>query len=320
MQGRNAQVARIYRILTLLEGAPQGLTAAELHERLSERDHEVSRRTVYRDLQALSDAGFPLAENDARWVLERGTRINQYLALSARELLALHLARGLLPWAELESVFRKIKDKLGTAHREYFGELSSEVRFESNAAAGPALDHELLETVRAACAEGQVLAVDYDSVSSRTRSRRRLGPHYVYFARSAAYLIAEDLANGQTKVFALSRMRNAVMEEAAYDGKPVDHEAFFAASFGVFRGLKPSLVRLRFSQVVSPIVRERRWHASQALTEHEDGALELTMTVALTPELVQWILGFGAEAQVLAPDELRAEIATAVSAMAKLYA
>src|SRR5580692_3546813 len=106
MQGRNAQVARIYRILNLLEGSPHGLSACEIRERLTERDVEVSKRTVYRDLEALSDAGFPLFPLDSvdgqsdqhatRWVLERSAKINQYLALSAQELFALYLARGML--------------------------------------------------------------------------------------------------------------------------------------------------------------------------------------------------------------------------------
>ncbi len=79
MHGRNAQVARIYRILSLLEGTPQGLSASEIRQRLAERDFEVSKRTVYRDLEALSDAGFPLFpseqcsdESATRWVLSRG--------------------------------------------------------------------------------------------------------------------------------------------------------------------------------------------------------------------------------------------------------
>jgi predicted DNA-binding transcriptional regulator YafY len=81
MQGRNAQVARIYKILVLLEGAPQGLTALELRERLLDRGSDVSKRTVYRDLEALADAGFPLsegAENEngeaTRWVLHRSLK------------------------------------------------------------------------------------------------------------------------------------------------------------------------------------------------------------------------------------------------------
>ena len=232
MHGRNTQVARIYRILNLLEGSPQGLSATELRERLGERDVEVSKRTIYRDLEALSDAGFPLFPNVSpdhdrdegatRWVLERGAKINQYLVFTAQELFALYLARGMLVQhgdsplhSDLEGVFRKIADKLGTVNREHFTELASEIRFDTSPNWGLGLKLEVLDAVRAACAEGQVLTVDYESVSSGTKSRRRLGPHYVYFTKGMAYLIAEDLATGESKVFALPRMANAVMEDEA---------------------------------------------------------------------------------------------------------
>jgi len=60
MAGRNSQVARFYKILTLLEGASHGLTVTEILSRLQEWAVEVTERTVYRDLEGLKDAGFPL--------------------------------------------------------------------------------------------------------------------------------------------------------------------------------------------------------------------------------------------------------------------
>ncbi len=333
MHGRNTQVARIYRILNLLEGSHNGLSAAELRERLNDRDVEVSKRTVYRDLEALSDAGFPLYpvddigdESATRWVLERSARISQYLVFSAQELFALYLARGMLVplkdtplHSDLEGVFQKIADKLGTVNREHFTELSSEIRFDASPNWGLGLNLEVLDAVRAACAEGQVLSVDYESVSSGTQGRRRLGPHYVYFAKGSGYLIAEDLATAQTKVFALPRMKNAVMEDEVYKGKPVDHEKFFGTSFGVFHGEQPLEVRIEFTKAVAHYVKERRWHSSQKTVPASNGGIQLTMQVALTPELVQWVLGFGPEAQVLGPEDLRVKLGDSISKMAGLY-
>ncbi len=47
---------RIYTALSILEGAPQGLTVKELTERLEVRDVGANKRTVCRDLEALSTA------------------------------------------------------------------------------------------------------------------------------------------------------------------------------------------------------------------------------------------------------------------------
>jgi proteasome accessory factor B len=337
MQGRNAQVARIYRILNLLEGSPQGLSALEIKEKLEDRGFDVSKRTVYRDLEALSEAGFPLFpqepqedENVTRWVLERSTRINQYLALSTKELFALHLARGILAsakgsWihADLEQVFQKIEEKLGSSHRGHIEELSSEVRFDQSAGSNVDIDPDVLETVRAACAEEQVLSVEYRSLRSGTERRRKLGPHFVYFSKGSIYLVAEDLDQPEpklVKLFALPRMKNAVMEDIPYVAAPIDPQKLFESSFGVFRGERPEEVEIEFSARIASYIAERRWHSSQRLEKQARGNIVLKMNVAITPELVQWVLGFGADAQVLKPGDLRDRLTESVAAMAELYA
>lgn len=334
MQGRNAQVARIYRILNLLEGSPQGLSAAEIKARLSERDFDVSKRTIYRDLEALCEAGFPVFptettsdENATRWVLEGRTKVGQYLAFSIQELFALHLVRGMLAQlkdtpvhTDFERAFQKIEDKLGTSHREYLDELSMGVRFDQSTSWAQGLDADTLETVRAACAEGQVLSTDYESVNSGTVKRRRLGPHYLYFAKGSVYLVAEDLETAKTKLFALPRMKNVVMEDEPFESTPIDHERFFKSSFGIFQGSEPKEVEIEFGKTVASFVRERRWHSSQRVKELDSGRILVSMSVAVTPELVQWVLGFGPEAQVLEPKDLRDQVVSAVAEMAKYYA
>ena len=89
--GRSDQVSRIYNILLLLEYAPHGLTVRGLCERLNERGHNAGIRTIYRDLNALRKAGFPLnekginADNATRWVLERKTSVTKALPLTNEE-------------------------------------------------------------------------------------------------------------------------------------------------------------------------------------------------------------------------------------------
>ena len=207
MSGRNSQVARIYTLLQVLEGAPQGLSVKELMDRVVDRGHEVKQRTIYRDLEALQQAGFPLScednatdSNASRWTLERLTRVNEHFILSTRELLALFLARGVLAplrdtpfYVDLNSIFKKIEERVGPKGREYFQELSGEMHFEPGPRWGLGLDPVLLETVQACCAERQVLEVRYSSANSGDKRVRKLGPHYLLFAKGSVYLIAEDL-------------------------------------------------------------------------------------------------------------------------------
>jgi predicted DNA-binding transcriptional regulator YafY len=64
-------------------------------------------------------------------------------------------------------------------------------------------------------------------------------------------------------------------------------------------------VRIVFARALAPYIRERVWHASQRLRDLQDGRVEMTLTVADTLEIRRWILGYGVQAEVVAPEGLR---------------
>ena len=344
MPGRNSQVSRIYAILNLLEGAPQGLAVAQVLDRVKSRGHEASKRTIYRDLQALQAAGFPLSnssgsymnEDDDKaevakadlWILQRNTKINQYLVLSPRELVALYLARQVLNplrdtpfFSDLERMFQKFEEKLGTKAQEHLLDLTNEMRFEPGPKWGLGVDPDVLETVRAACAEGQQLSCTYASANSASKRKRTLGPHYLYFAKGSLYLLAEDIEAHQTKTFAIPRMSQTVMLDVPFDGPRTEPEKYFSESFGVFK-TEDSVAQevvLRFMPKVAPFVRERSWHHSQKVVSLGDGSIQVKLYVDLGPELVQWVLGFGDNVIVESPRELQGQVLAQAEALVENY-
>jgi predicted DNA-binding transcriptional regulator YafY len=326
MKGRNSQVSRVYRVLSILEGAPHGLTVSDLAERLQERGFEVGKRTIYRDLDALRAAGFPLEERGksdeqgTRWTLERNAKVNHYLVLSSRELMGLYLARSVLSplkdtpfYQDLVSTFQKIEEKLGNKSQGFLEELGQELHFEPGPRWGLGINPDVVDTIRAACNERQLLRVQYSSTNSGKTSHRKIGPHFLYFAKGSLYLVAEDIDEKTVKIFSVPRIGEATMLDQAYSGQISDPEEYFSASFGIYRGEKPEQVRVQFGPKVAAYVRERRWHSSQRVIAKEHGSIEIQMEVAQTPELVQWILGFGSQATVIEPEEL----ATAIQNEAK---
>ena len=93
----------------------------------------------------------------------------------------------------------------------------------------------------------------------------------------------------------------------ARDLPEIEIDSGLAADFGIICG-DAFRVRLLFNSRTANYIHDRRWSADQKLTPAADNSLILEMTARSEPELVAWILGFGANVKVLEPDWLRDEI------------
>ena len=64
MDNRNMQVARIFQVLAILQSSRNGKSVTEIEAALIDRGFEVQKRTVYRDIDALETAGFPINRDE----------------------------------------------------------------------------------------------------------------------------------------------------------------------------------------------------------------------------------------------------------------
>ena len=86
-------------------------------------------------------------------------------------------------------------------------------------------------------------------------------------------------------------------------------------SFGVHSGSGAFAVIIRFTRTVADYIREKRWHESQELVELPGGAVELRLRLSSWVEVQRWILGWGGEARVIAPKELRDAVVASAKAI-----
>jgi predicted DNA-binding transcriptional regulator YafY len=71
---------------------------------------------------------------------------------------------------------------------------------------------------------------------------------------------------------------------------------------------RPRRVRLRFSASAARYVREKTWHPTQQLRAQADGRLVMSLRVSHFLELKRWVLSYGADCEVLEPDDLREQV------------
>jgi predicted DNA-binding transcriptional regulator YafY len=91
--------------------------------------------------------------------------------------------------------------------------------------------------------------------------------------------------------------------------------AYLDGAFGIYTGSGEVTVVVKFLPPAARIVQESRWHASQALTQERDCSLLARFTLSTTVVIKGWVLGFGGNAVVIEPEELRVEIARELEQM-----
>jgi predicted DNA-binding transcriptional regulator YafY len=127
---RGAQLARQWKIIRLLESRKRGLTITELSDELNS-----PARTIYRDLEALQEAGFPLysekEEKQAYWKFVQGYKATAAIPFTSTELMSLHMSRDLMKVFEgtvfhesIEALFEKIRASLSPETMRYLETVS----------------------------------------------------------------------------------------------------------------------------------------------------------------------------------------------------
>jgi proteasome accessory factor B len=74
-------------------------------------------------------------------------------------------------------------------------------------------------------------------------------------------------------------------------------------------------IKLRFLPKVAENVTEVQWHSTQKVTRESDGSAIMEFRVDGLNEISWWILGYGDQVQVLAPEALRKKIIEAAKNM-----
>jgi hypothetical protein len=134
--------------------------------------------------------------------------------------------------------------------------------------------------------------------------------------------------DGGVRIVRFARISAALMLKQTFEYPSLDEydpEKLFADSLGVFihddreKGIFVRDVRLRLSRRWASYVATHQWHTSQEQSVDE---LEVLVSFHLRtcPELERLILGFGPEAEVLEPADLRVKIAESARETAALYA
>jgi predicted DNA-binding transcriptional regulator YafY len=322
---RGDQLARQWRIIETLIASHGGKSAAELAAEI-----DCHPRTVYRDLDALQAAGFPLyterSDGKSLWSILDALKHHIPIPFSFPELMALYFSRDLVKalqhtvfYDSLESLFGKIKSTIPPESAQFLQTVQQTLHVSTRQYKEYGKFRDIISRVSDAALKARTVEMSYFTMGRRKESKRRVDPYRILFFNGTFYIIGFCHLRGDIRTFALDRVKTLRVTEDTFT-VPDDFslEDYMGAAFGVVRG-KAEDIRIRFAPDVAGYVSEKHWHESQEITRQRDGSVIFSARVAVTEELVSWVMGWGAKAEVIGPESLRDQIRDEAQAMLKPY-
>ncbi|MFJ5773050.1 helix-turn-helix transcriptional regulator [Streptomyces sp. NPDC093094] len=310
--------SRLVSILLLLQTRGR-MTAAQLAAEL-----EVSVRTVYRDVEALTAAGVPLyadAGHAGGYRLLDGYR-TRLTGLTSGEAQALFLSGLPGPAAQLgigpvlAAAQLKVRAALPPELRTHADRISGRFHLDAPGWYADAGEAPFLPEVADAVWNGRVLRVTYRRWREPTDVRRRLEPYGLVLKAGRWYVVAGP----RPRTFRVDQILELDLSDEKFD-RPADFDlaAYWTAYQRDFLSrLHRAEAVVRFAPGVVPAGPAGEAVRANGRTD-EAGWTVATVPVESVDHAVGEFLRLGTGAEVLEPPELRERIAATAAELARRY-
>ncbi|WP_287373869.1 WYL domain-containing transcriptional regulator [Prosthecochloris sp.] len=289
---------------------------------------EVHRKTIQRDVEYLRDMLRAPIEYDKKkkgyfyrenWLFLPSAFLEQdeAEALKATKKV-LSQYRGTPYYNEVSRALDKVLQYLpGTLGESEFFSIYS---FEQPAGTHDVSHHFI--TLEDAIRQRLKVHVAYDAHSSGAVTERTIHPFRLHYSHGAQtwYLVAHCELRKDIRTFVVSRIKKLQLQKTHFN-IPADFsvDEFLSKTFDQVVGETEQTVSVRFSAYQAPWIKERQWHPSQQITEHDDGSITVHFRVSGLDAIKRWVMRYGKEAEVLEPQELRDMVRSEVQDMGAVY-
>jgi len=285
---------------------------------------ETSKRTIYRDILALGEAGVPLVSVPGRgYSLMKGYFLPP-LSFTTEEATMLLLGSEFMAHnfdaqyrAAAQSASRKIEGVLPEKLRGDVQYLRNNIRFIVAITRDESRELQMLQQLRRSIIDRVTVRFHYHARYSRNgqgdEQTREADPYGLAHVGHSWYLGAYCHLRKDMRNFRLERM----------DGLELLPRIFSrSADFDVGRRTNQEqisiVVRVLFDLEISRWVRESRWYDTVSEEETAQGLL-VTLKIRQESEIMQWLLGWGQHVRVLEPESLHEALVREVEAMLRNY-
>jgi predicted DNA-binding transcriptional regulator YafY len=308
---------RLLYILNMLRSR-RNLNAASLAAECG-----VTERSIYRDIISLSEANVPIYYDNG-YKLATDNFLPP-LNFTFEEYSCLRLAIDSCPLAgtakykqTLKRIKAKVEAGLSPQVRDRRRTSVDTTHIDIAAAQDLKRGEKFYALIEEAITENRCLKVSYESIDSGL-SERVVEPYFIIFRRRAFYFVGYCRLRGDFRTFRIDRMIDVRAVDEHFMRRPdVNPRDYFEKSWEVFSG-EPVNVAVRFTGRAARVISSGTHHPQESIEMVHPDEVLYRVTVSGLDEIQRWILGFGSEAVVVEPEELRESIGRIADGLQKIY-
>ena len=319
----NQKLKLLYLMRLFLERTDEAhpVTVPELIAALGQYGVSAERKSLYDDFEALRHFGLDIVQNGGKY----------YVGSRDFELPELKLLVDIVQSSKFiteKKTLSLIKKLEGLASVHDARRLQREVYVRNRVKSMNESVYYNVDEISGAIQQDRAIRFRYFEYTPRKERRfRRDGrfyeasPYALLCDDENYYLLAWDDAAKQMKHYRVDKMTAISPKRKARQGKEafqaLDMSAYGKSVFGMFGGAAQQ-VRIRFAGHLAGAVIDR-FGKEVVLAVEDETHFIATLPVVVSPQFFGWVVGFGAEAEVLSPPDVRQELYDYLQNTASLY-
>jgi proteasome accessory factor B len=277
-----------------------------------------SRRTIYRDLKDLREAGVPWKYDkknhyysvDSNFFLPP-SKLNTQEALSLF-LLVFKIQNHIhFPFKNSASLaVLKIENNLPDEMKRYCNTALRHISVRPKPQRAINLFDEKFVQLLKAILNKRIMKISYYLPLTKETITTDLCPYHLRHNDYTWYVIGKSDFHKKVCTFDLNQIRKLeTLDKCFIEDKEFDVNDYFGKAWSIKPGGSLYHVKLKFAPKVVHNVTKVQWHRTQRISYSDDGSAIIDFRVDGLNEIIWWILSYGDNVRILAPEILREKVA-----------
>ena len=314
------RVDRISAILIHLQ-SKQVVKAREMAERFG-----VSKRTIYRDIRSLEEAGVPLGgEAGVGYYLADNyhlppvslTREEAGAFIVAAKLMEKHSDFGINQ--QFQSGLTKIRSVLRNSDKTYLANIEDQIEVlkAADERKRPVANPHLSQLMQA-MSENRMVEIIYQSAYKREQTQRLVEPYNIWFYSMNWHLIGLCHKRDSYRDFRIDRIQNVKITDEAYE-KPANFsiEHYFSE---MMKKEELFSVRLIISTEIYTHIQNSRYYFGFVNEEKlDENRYQMDFLINDLQYVARWVISLGNQVEIVSPKALKEIVLKDIEVLAEHY-